>query len=249
MRVTLPASVWPKPARPRSRAGDTRRRCWRSAGEPALPWAERLLLDLPNLRAALQWATGAAGDTPLAIKLAAAAGTFWAVAGLDSDAGPVLRQLTPRVDASVPLPTQARFWLAVANRRADPSFSWQEAHAAAEQAVQLARDCGDRALLHRALSMRLQTALRVGVDDDAEATIDEMRAQEGEDWTPLQRRARRAAEDRQLWRRGDWTGYAARVRQERALLAEAGDELRGRVSAHDLALAEWSAAVPTRPWR
>jgi predicted ATPase/DNA-binding winged helix-turn-helix (wHTH) protein len=223
----------------------------RHTAEPALGWTEALMDDLPDLRAALAWARGDGGDggdLALAIALAAAAGSFWAAAGLDAEAREALRALQPSVDERVPLATRARFWFAVANRGADASFGWDETADAAARAVELARAAGDAALQHRALARWQTLALRAGRPVDSPALIASMRALEGEDWNVLQRRARRWAEDRVLVERGDWAGYAERQRRELRLLSDAGDDFRAWAVAHNLALAEIACGRPAAAW-
>ena len=83
---------------------------------------------------------------------------------------------------------------------------------------------GLNALLHRALGLRPALAMRLGRTVDTEATAAEMRACEGDDWSPLQRRARRNCENFALFQRGDWAAYAATQRAELKLQLEAGDD-------------------------
>jgi predicted ATPase len=210
----------------------------RFAATPTLPWLRGLLPELPNLRAAVQWALGPEGDEPLAIALCAAAGSFWALADMAAESGPPLRRLAARVDERVPLATRARFWLAVANRGADAAFSWRETYEASERAVALAREGGQDKMLHRALAHRLPLAQRVGVVIDAAATAAEMRALEGADWNALQRRPRRAAEAYAWFQQGDWERFGELERAELARLNDAGDRYRAWFVAHRLALAE-----------
>ena len=207
---------------------------------PALPWLNALLPELPNLRAAVEWALGVDGDEGLAIRLCAAAGSFWAMTGQHAESGPPLKRLASRVDSDgrVPLETRARFWLAVANRGADYSFSWTETADACERAVALAREGGFATLLHRALGHGVSLAHRLGRPVDPAAVADEMRAIEGDDWSPLQRRSRRTTEAFAVMLRGDWVRYGELQRQELQLLRDAGDEYRAWFAAHRLALAD-----------
>lgn len=211
---------------------------------PTLAWHGALLPELPNLRSAVGWTLGGQGDEALAIRLCAAAGAFWALTGLHAESGPPLRQLAPKVDQQADVTTRARFWYAVAVRGGDYAFSWQETHAAAERAVALAREAGDAALLHRALGRRLPLAERVGAAVDVAATVAEMQALEGADWSPLQRRARRAAEAFEWYRRGEWARFGAAERRDMQLLREAGDTYRAWFAAHGVALAETALGRP-----
>jgi predicted ATPase/DNA-binding winged helix-turn-helix (wHTH) protein len=213
----------------------------RFTATPVLAWTRELMPELANLRAAVHWALGddgRAGDEALAIRLMGASGGFWALAGLLGESAPALKRLLPRVRDPLPLRAQAMFWMAVANRGADPAFSAEETHAALERAIALARAGGLDALRHRALTLRPQLALRVGQAVDTEATAAEMRACEGPDWTSLQRRGRRNVENFALFQRGDWDTYAQTQRQELRLCIEAGEDYHAWITAHRLALAE-----------
>lgn len=209
---------------------------------PTLAWLNGLLPELPNLRSAVEWALDS--DERLAVRLCAAAGGFWAMTGLHGESGPPLRRLAARVEQLADTATQARFWLAVAVRGGDYAFSWQETHQAAQRAVALARAAGDGALLHRALGRQLPLADRVGAPQDVAATVAEMRALEGPGWSPLQRRARRAAEAFEWYRRGEWARFGEAERREMQLLREAGDPYRAWFAAHGVALAETALGRP-----
>jgi predicted ATPase/DNA-binding winged helix-turn-helix (wHTH) protein len=211
---------------------------------PTLPWLHALQPELPNLRAALEWALGVDGDLGLAIRLCGASGVFWALVGLDAESGPIMRRLERHVDERVPLFDRARFWLAVVQRNSDPSYSPAELLQAAERAVALAREGGFALLLYRALGLWLPLAHRMGVAVDVAATAAEMRSLEGADWSPLQRRARRATEAFAAFVAGDWPQVAEAARREAALMREAGDLYRAWFAAHRLALAETALGRP-----
>jgi predicted ATPase/DNA-binding winged helix-turn-helix (wHTH) protein len=219
----------------------------RYAATPVLAWTRALMPELANLRAALHWALGTdgrPGDETVAIRLMAASGGFWALAGLLGESGPLLKRLAPRIGEPLPLRVQAMFWMAVANRGADPAFSAEETQAALDRVVALAREGGLNGLLHRALGLRPALAQRLGRTIDTEATAAEMRACEGEDWNALQRRARRNCENFALFQRGDWTAYAATQRTELRLQLEAGEDYHAWLVAHRLALAEIACGRP-----
>ncbi|HVK33382.1 MAG TPA: winged helix-turn-helix domain-containing protein [Burkholderiaceae bacterium] len=213
----------------------------RYTATPVLAWTRELMPELANLRASLHWALGddgRAGDETLAIRLMGASGGFWALAGLLGESAPLLRRLAPRVHDPLPLRAQALFWMAVANRGSDPAFSTEEAYEALERVIALARSGGLQALLHRALSLRPQLGVRLGLAVDTDATVAEMRACEGADWSSLQRRGRRNCENFALFQRGDWDAYAQTQRQELRLNLEAGEDYHAWLTAHRLALAE-----------
>jgi predicted ATPase/DNA-binding winged helix-turn-helix (wHTH) protein len=212
---------------------------------PALDWLAPLQPELPNLRAAVDWALGLDGDEALAIRLCAGAGGFWAMTGLHAESGPPLLRLVPRVDAlGVPPPTRARFWMAIANRSGDGAFSAAQTYEAVERTIEIARAHGLVGLLHRALGHRQVLAQRVGIAIDAAATAAEMRAVEGDDWNALQRRPRRQCEAFAWYAQAQWDRFGAAERQELALLREAGDLYRAWFAAHRLALAETALGRP-----
>jgi hypothetical protein len=148
------------------------------------------------------------------------------------------------VNEQVPLFDRARFWLAVIQRNSDAGYVPAELLQAAERAVALAREGGFSLLLYRALGLWLPLAHRMGVRADVAATAAEMRALEGVDWSPLQRRARRATEAFEAFVAGDWPRVAEAARREAALLREAGDLYRAWFAAHRLALAETALGRP-----
>jgi predicted ATPase len=213
-------------------------------GAPLLPWIAGLMPEIDNLRAASAWARGPHGDPALAFALAAAAGGFWAAAGLDSQAGRDLMAVQDLVDEHTPLHRQAQFWLAMANRGLDLSVRAAELVEAAQQALALFRRLGDAQGIYRSLSLYIQNAQRLSTPIDLDALVDEMRRQEGPEWTVQQRRGRRWVVARQLSRAGDWPGYCERFRAEVAMLNEAGDEWRAWTCAHTVALAEISLGRP-----
>ncbi|MBX3600195.1 MAG: helix-turn-helix transcriptional regulator [Rubrivivax sp.] len=213
-----------------------------AADAPVLPWVDALLPDLDNLRAALEWALGAEGDLALAVALAGAAGSFWHAAGLDDDAGRVLRRLQPLVEGTagqeLPPRRRALFWWALALRGADARFSWQETFDAADRALAIARESGDARLLHRVMGMWLPLTQRLHRPIDHDAVLAELRGCEGADWSSGQRRARRLVEGRLAHLRGDLAGFIDGQRAELALARAEGDDRRAWLTAHNVAIAE-----------
>jgi len=213
-----------------------------AADAPVLPWVDALLPDLDNLRAALEWVLGAEGDLALAVALAGAAGSFWHAAGLDDDAGRVLRRLQPLVEGAagqeLPPRRRALFWWALALRGADARFSWQETFDAADRALAIAREIGDARLLHRVAGLWLPLAQRLHRPIDHDAVLAELRGCEGADWSSGQRRARRLVEGRLAHLRGDLAGFIDSQRAELALARAEGDDRRAWLTAHNVAIAE-----------
>jgi predicted ATPase len=69
------------------------------------------LLELDNVRAALDWALGADGDPAIGIALAGASGALWADSSLLAEGRQRLDSAVARVGAQTPESDQARVWL------------------------------------------------------------------------------------------------------------------------------------------
>lgn len=210
-------------------------------GQPLLAWTAPLLPDLPNLRAALGWALseeGRARDAWLAPALLAAGAVPWTLAGLDDEARRLLDRAADLL-AHAPPALAARGWLAMANRGTDFTMPAGTALAAARRAAALFREAGDAAGAYRSLAMVIQHGQRTTEPIDADALIAEMRALEQPGWTSTQRRTRRWAEARQLWRRdGDWVAYRDAFRREVVACREAGNTLFAWQATQQVVLAE-----------
>lgn len=242
-------------------------------GAALRPWVERLWPGRHDLRAALHWAAGlretAAGlhetatapndhgaatregpgapaprDPRLLLALVAAAGPFWAAAGLDREAAPWLAAVKPLLDEPTPDALMARYCKAVALRVVNPTAPPAESVAAAERGAALYESLGDTASAYRLLGIAAQHGRRADPQRDLQPLFARLRALERPEWSGAMRLTRLRAEGVSMARSGDWTGYRERFQLEAALLAEAGDELRAWGSLYHVALAELALKRP-----
>jgi predicted ATPase/DNA-binding winged helix-turn-helix (wHTH) protein len=125
------------------------------AGRWTQPMAERLrgLVELGNVRVALDWAMGPEGDRRLAVRLCAAGWEMWSGNNQSAEALARMLALWP-LPPDLPPREQAEFCLALASLRGPPLRD--EVLQAARRAVELFRALGDRGRLADAL-------LRLGV--------------------------------------------------------------------------------------
>jgi predicted ATPase/class 3 adenylate cyclase len=140
-------------------------------GVPSVKVLDAIAPDLDNLRGALRWASDEQGDRRLAIALfgaGVASHGYFFYATLQ--AGEWIGVLRPRVDASIPRPEAARFWLACAEWGITRMSA--EAEEDARRAVALYRDLNDRIGACRATSV-LAFVLSYWRPEDASATLDE----------------------------------------------------------------------------
>jgi hypothetical protein len=214
-------------------------------GAPLRPWVERLWPGRHDLRAALHWAADRGDEQQLLLSLVAAAGPFWAAAGLDREAAPWLARVNPLADAtSTPDALMARYCKAVALRIVNPTAPPAESVAAAERGAALYEALGDTASAYRLLGIAAQHGRRADPQRDLQPLFARLRALERPEWSGAMRLTRLRAEGVSMARGGDWTGYRERFQLESALLAEAGDELRAWGSLYHVALAELALKRP-----
>jgi tetratricopeptide (TPR) repeat protein len=137
-------------------------------GMPSADLVPRLTPDLDNLRGALRWAAGAAGDDRLALALFGAAvaghGQFFFFA-LSSETWRWRQVLRPRVDASIPGAIAARFWLACAEWGG--VLAPKEAAEDARRALALYTALGDRFGTFRCWKALAYVLTQVGRHDEA----------------------------------------------------------------------------------
>ncbi len=135
----------------------------------SLPTAERVAranLDVDDLRAALRWALVDGNDLELGRRLAAASMYFLFIAP-DEGRAHVLHALRT-VDGGSSLNTQAKLYHAL-SRHAKESRRFAEAHAAANDAIELARTLGDDDLLCAFTLNAILAAIGAHHLDEAEA--------------------------------------------------------------------------------
>ena len=139
--------------------------------EATEPWFAGLVRDLDNLRAALAWSFGAAGDAALGRRLCAASLHLWFAAKSVPEYRRWLEQaLTAPLDAADPV--AARLWFA----RARAVLALQARKEAAERAIELARAAGEVGTLGRALALKGEVLRRSGDLDGAAAVLTEAAA-------------------------------------------------------------------------
>jgi len=214
-------------------------------GAPLKPWVERLWPGRHDLRAALQWAADHDGEQTLLLPLVAAAGPFWAAAGLDREAAPWLARVKPLAESpGTSDALLARYCKALALRVVNPTAPPAESVAAAERGAALYEALGDPASAYRLLGIAAQHGRRADPQRDLRPLFARLRALEQPEWSGAMRLTRLRAEGVMMARGGDWTGYRERFQLEAALLAEAGDELRAWGALYHVALAELALKRP-----
>jgi len=203
---------------------------------PALPWLDRLLPELDNLRAALS--TAQRRDALLAAELAALAGFFLTLAGLGAEAARACEQTRASIDDAAPDALRARYALTVAHL----STAWMAAPdsgliAVREAAAQYRKLC-DRPRLYYALRMEVTLLERLGELSGIPSVLDEMRALEQPGWSALLLRLRRWTEAHYLKEAGNVRAYRDIFRDEVQQCLRDGDERSSWLAAHHVAVAE-----------
>jgi predicted ATPase/DNA-binding winged helix-turn-helix (wHTH) protein len=210
--------------------------------EPLRAWLDGLWPDVHDLRVALRWAADA--DADLLLALVGVAGSFWPPASLDREAAPWLAAARARVHEQTPPLLAARYWMAVALRSVDPVVPIAESLDAAQRALARFDELDDPIGSYRMLGLMVQHGRRVDPPLPVPALLERMRLLERPDWPPLRRMLRQRVEGIVMARALDWEAYRERFRQEAALLAEAGDEMRLWGALHHVALAEIALQRP-----
>jgi predicted ATPase/DNA-binding winged helix-turn-helix (wHTH) protein len=204
---------------------------------PVLPWLDRLLPDLDNLRVALE--TARRVDPALAAELASVGAFFFVHAGFGAEGERVCRSVQATVESpAAPLPLRARYWLSVAHLGMGWMASARTALEAAGLAVALYRELDDAPRLYYALRHRVAMLERIGDLRPIPSLLEEMRGLEQPGWSPLLLRLRRWTEAHHLKLAGDVRAcrdiFLADVQQ--ALLE--GDARSSWLAAHNVAVAE-----------
>jgi predicted ATPase/DNA-binding winged helix-turn-helix (wHTH) protein/Flp pilus assembly protein TadD len=130
--------------------------------------------DIDNLRAAVAWAMGPDGDRGIAIALFGEADNLWFDVGAGEEGEALFRWVAPFVDATIPAPTAARFWLSRASLLLMKSL--REGAAAGLRAAELYREIGDREGRFRALIGAASQFGMAGEFDSALGAVDEAKA-------------------------------------------------------------------------
>jgi predicted ATPase/DNA-binding winged helix-turn-helix (wHTH) protein len=154
----------------------------------AVPLAQRIAKyapDLDNLRAALDWASGANGNRALFIELTALSTWIWHDAGGRPEGMRRVRMAFDRIDDRTPADVEARLcleWMPLAS-----PATGEEELARARRAVDLGRKIGDEQLLFQALALLGRLHAHRYEHDAARVASDEALGMLRGDWPPLLR--------------------------------------------------------------
>ena len=146
---------------------------------------DRYLPDLDNVRAALDWAAGAAGDRQLHIALAGAIAWIWVSAGLRPEGLRRTQLAMDNIDSATPPQWEARLrgsWSLMAH----PAVGALEI-AADARAIELYRALGNRQALLVALCQRARVLSRCQQFGEAEVALQEAVQIHQADWPPMLR--------------------------------------------------------------
>ena len=135
--------------------------------------------DIDNLRAAMAWAIGPAGDRELAIELGAEADLIWYELGYNDEGATLFRMLEPWVDASTPPALAARFWL---SRSKLYSAATRTSAEDAMKAAAIFRSLGDRRALFDALTNAAHQFNFAGQPEAAKPVLSEAKGLIEPDW-------------------------------------------------------------------
>lgn len=147
----------------------------------------RLLDELDNLRATLDWAAGPEGDANLAVQLAAGLEFLVTRIGLGAEAVRRMLAVQHLVSSQTPTELAARFWLCLADISFGgllPARQRSDHLARAEAAFRL---LGDQRRLARALANKGDLLARLGDFRAADLAIDEALALEQAGWPAAER--------------------------------------------------------------
>jgi predicted ATPase/DNA-binding winged helix-turn-helix (wHTH) protein len=145
----------------------------------------RYILDLDNVRAALDWAASPAGDVQLAVALAAASAWMWFYRRLRPEGLRRVRSAIDSIDSATPPYVEARLlvgWASLANPEYQPQH-----RAALARAIELFRAVADRQELFVALWLQGAALADCGQLDDAEGALHEAEEMLDAGWPEVQR--------------------------------------------------------------
>jgi predicted ATPase/DNA-binding winged helix-turn-helix (wHTH) protein len=196
--------------------------------------AARLAPEIDNLRAAHDWASGEAGDSQLAIALAARSS---AVIGFASECVRWLHAHRPEVERGVDPALAARFWLALASvamRLVVPKPMQRDA---ARSALEGFRALGQARRIFLSLQALARAELRTDNIAASEAAIEEMGRIVDPHWPVLLYERLVRMQGWMAERRGDFAQATALHRESVSLTIRSGDwraELTARCNLADL---------------
>ena len=149
---------------------------------PADETRQRYARELHNLRAAGDWARGAAHDAETVVALAADSTEIWLSTGLIHEGLQCWQRARPFLSQAAPA-VQLRYWLAgTAYYR-----WWSDGREAGDRAIGLARELRDHRRLYIALSFAASHAAHRGEQTAASAALAELDSIERADWPPALR--------------------------------------------------------------
>ena len=134
-------------------------------------WRARYVLDIDNVRAALDWSLASGGDPSIAVALAGASGPLWTKLSLYGEGLQRLSAAVARLPVKMEIADQARLWLwfGLLVRHANPT----ESLAAYERAVDLYRQCNRPLDLGVSLARLAHALVNLGQFERAAAALAE----------------------------------------------------------------------------
>ncbi|MBH9576611.1 ATP-binding protein [Inhella proteolytica] len=236
---------------------------WREAArkalsEPVLPWSERLLPELDNLRAALRWGAEASGAASVeatvvdeALALLAASAPFWQRVGLSAEGGRWCLALGDLAAAHPDPLRSADYDLTAATLcRFTPLGTAEENLARARRAAATYAEQGDIDNEYLAQYLCWVLALEVSEAVDRQQAFERLRALVQPHWGALETRFVRSIVAQEARLRGDMEAFLATSRELVADLQAAGAQVESwtttfllMLAEHDLGSAERALAL------
>ncbi|HEX6795654.1 MAG TPA: winged helix-turn-helix domain-containing protein, partial [Casimicrobiaceae bacterium] len=205
---------------------------------PDAKWREsHSAADLPQVRAALDWAFGANGDAAIGIRLAAGASVLWIASGLYSEGARRVEMALARVEANTPDLDQALLWRQLGRLvdetpiRARPAF---------ERAAELYRRTRDPLGLAYTLVQLGRVLARLGQSDAGEAALDEANSLLAEIELPGLRGLHFFNRAFLENLRGDFEVARGHYQQAHELFLQAGDEYSALAAHGNLGNISWA---------
>ena len=142
---------------------------------------DRYAADIDNLRAALDWATGA-GKTDLLVALTGASSWLWRDVGLHAEGLRRCNKAIAQIGPATPPHLEARLHNGYLELGRNRSLAAAPALAAGERAIELYRRIGNRQALYVALAEYARTRAAAGDASGAEAMLNEVAALYDPSW-------------------------------------------------------------------
>jgi predicted ATPase/DNA-binding winged helix-turn-helix (wHTH) protein len=145
-------------------------------------FVQRLEPELDNVRAALGWAMGDAGDVATAVALAVASAAVFRLLGLTQEALRFMQRLTGGVDARVNPEQAALFWSSLSDLGGSGRLPKAAAMEAATRAEEMFRQRGSWRRLYYSLYSKAWTLSLIGEHAAAEAILPDLDALLDPNW-------------------------------------------------------------------